>query len=430
MLPPLRCRYRTAWLNAVERASVWASKFKLSDEVLRLGLQSAGTSRLLDDDGVAELFQLLRDNRPRTRAELAAVLGLSRSTVAIRVDKLMELGLIAADQHAGSSGGRPASQLTFNASGRLVAGVYVGINHAAVSLNDLTGVIRVQSRTNIQLAQEPSVVLQWAVQTIHDLLNRTGRGAKDLVGIGVGVPGPVEFRSGRPVNPPLMPGWHLFDIPGWIYEQIGVHAVVEDDVNITTLGVKADAWHEVRDFMFVTVADGIGSGIVIDGHLHRGAAGVAGDIAHIPISRGETNPCRCGNSGCLETVASGSACAASLRAAGVDAATSSDVVRLVRSGHTLATQIVRQAGCDIGDVLAMCVSILNPSVITLGGSLAEAGEHLLAGVREGVYSRLVSRGTGELVVAQARKGSDASLVGAGLLAINLALGPETYVRNA
>ncbi len=171
------------------------------------------------------------------------------------------------------------------------------------------------------------------------------------------------------------------------------------------------------------VATGIGSGIVSDGALRRGAQGTAGDIGHVRVGRAGDIPCHCGNTGCLEAVASGPAIARALRTKGHDARTSADVIDLVARADLDAIAAVRQAGRDIGEVLATCVSLMNPSVIVLGGSVTRAGEHLLAGVREVVYARSMPLATEHLVIAQSRAGSHAALHGAAALAIDYALSP-------
>ncbi|MGO1278608.1 MAG: ROK family protein, partial [Cellulosimicrobium funkei] len=183
------------------------------------------------------------------------------------------------------------------------------------------------------------------------------------------------------------------------------------------------AWPAVTDMLFVKVATGIGSGIIADGELRRGAQGAAGDIGHVAVPSAADVPCRCGNVGCLEAVASGQAVAAALAAAGLDATTSSDVVALVRGGDLAASQAVRQAGRDIGSVLAACVSLLNPSLIVIGGIVAEAGEHLIAGIREIVYQRSLPLATQHLRIVTSQARGQAGVLGASAMAVDHVLSP-------
>ena len=375
--------------------------------------------------GVSQLFQLLRDGVPRTRAELAKSTGLARSTIAARVDELMKMGLISPIAETVSTGGRPPSQFALNPSARLVLAADIGASHANVAVTDLAGSILVQHGEPLDVTLGPEVVLTWLVENAAALLEQIGRSAKDLAAIGMGVPGPVEHSTGQPVNPPIMPGWDRFDVPGWVRQHLDVPVLVDNDVNIMALGERATAWPGVEHLMFVKVATGIGAGLISGGTLQRGAQGIAGDIGHVQVARGAGVPCHCGNKGCLEALASGPAIARALRAQGVPAENGNDVVDLVKRGNIDAIQAVRQAGRDIGEVLTTCVSLINPSVIVLGGYMVQAGEHLLAGVREVVYTRSIPLATEHLAIVQSAAAHNAAVLGASMLAIEHVLSPET-----
>jgi glucokinase len=268
------------------------------------------------------------------------------------------------------------------------------------------------------------------VNRIRSEIASVRRKEADLIAIGIGLPGPVEHATGRPSNPPIMPGWDNFDVPGFVNQHLKANVLVDNDVNIMALGEKKLAWPDVENMIFLKASTGIGSGIVSSDVLQRGAEGIAGDIGHVQIARGHDVPCRCGNHGCLEALAAGPALAQQLAAAGsmfngklIDSL--GDVVAATRAGDLAAIQAVRQAGRDIGEVLTTCVSVLNPSVIAIGGSLALAGEHLLAGVREVVYSRSMPLATENLTIAQSRAGNDAGIIGASVMAIDFALSMES-----
>ncbi|PPL14798.1 ROK family transcriptional regulator [Microterricola pindariensis] len=377
----------------------------------------------LGSSGASELFQLLRDGQPRTRAELAALTGLARSTIAARVETLMALELISPVGDAASTGGRPSSQFALNASARIVLAADLGATHATLAATDLAGVILGEVHEDIDIASGPEAVLGWMVSAARQLLDELGRPHHDLIAIGVGVPGPVQHSTGRPVNPPIMPGWDRFDVPGWVQQHLEVPVLVDNDVNIMALGERAFAWPNTEHLMFVKVATGIGAGVISGGLLQRGAQGIAGDIGHVQVARGAGIPCHCGNRGCLEALASGPAIAKALREAGLDVATSRDVIELVKRGNIEAIQAVRQAGRDIGEVLTAAVSLINPSVIAIGGSMARAGEHLIAGVREIVYTRSMPLATEHLSIVQSSAAENAAVLGASMLAIHHALSP-------
>jgi glucokinase len=300
----------------------------------------------------------------------------------------------------------------------------VGASHVRIAISDLTGKTQGEYAAAMEVSEGPEAVLGWVVDAATRLLADLGRQTSDILAIGIGLPGPVEHSTGRPTNPPIMPGWDRFDVPGWFGTTFEAPVLVDNDVNIMALGEREHAWPEVDHLVFVKVATGIGSGVISGGLLQRGAQGTAGDIGHVYVARGSDVPCTCGHRGCLEALASGPALGRALRANGLDAATSQDVVELVKRGNIDAIQAVRQAGRDIGEVLTTCVSLINPSVIVIGGSLAQAGEHLIAGVREVVYMRSMPLATEHLQITQSKAGADAAILGASMLAIHHALSPE------
>ena len=350
--------------------------------------------------------------------------GLARSTVAARIDTLMALGLVAPVGEAVSTGGRPSTQFAIASSGKVVLGVDVGASHVRIGASDLSGRILATRLETIDIASGPAIVLTRVAELGLELMKELGRPVSDLLAIGVGLPGPVEFDIGMPINPPIMPGWNRFDVPGWLQNTFEAPVLVDNDVNIMALGEREFAWPDTNHLLFVKVATGIGSGVISGGYLQRGAQGTAGDIGHVHIARGSEVACHCGNFGCLEALAAGPAIARTLSEKGIAAETSADVVALAQSGNIQAIQALRQAGRDIGEVLTTCVSLINPSVIVMGGSLAQAGEHLIAGVREIVYTRSLPLATEHLQITQSKAGANAAMMGASMLAIHHALSPE------
>ncbi len=371
-----------------------------------------------------ELFDLLRDGRPWTRAQLADATGLARSTVTMRIDTLMRLGLVAPYGGARSTGGRPPTLFALNPGARLVVGVDIGATHARAALTDLDGRILGETDAQIEVAAGPAHVLGWVVETVRELIEASERQLTDLAAIGIGLPGPVEHSTGLPINPPIMPGWDRYDVPGHLHKVYPVPVLVDNDVNIMALGERRAYLRDVDDLVLIKVATGIGAGIVSGGVLQRGARGTAGDLGHVRVRRADDVLCRCGNTGCLEAVAAGPALAAAVREQGEDATTGGDVVDLVRAGSLVAMAVVRQAGRDIGEVVATMTNLVNPSVVVIGGQLAGAGEHLLAGIRESVYQRSLPLATEHLRIVTSRAGGEAAVLGASALAIEHVLSPD------
>ncbi|WP_027344162.1 ROK family transcriptional regulator [Hamadaea tsunoensis] len=374
--------------------------------------------------GAGEMFQLLRDGQPRTRADLAAITGQARSTIAARLDLLVSAGLIGPAGEANSTGGRPPATFAFRPNAKIVLAVEVGVAYAHVAVTDLAATILAETEEPLAITDGPQIVLSLIAESAKKLIALAGRSLDELASVGVGLPGPVDYLTGRPISPPIMAAWDDADVPGILQRLLGPPVLVDKDVNLMALGEHRRAWPDTADMIFVNVANNIGSGIISDGELRRGAQGAAGDIGHIPVPNAAGLLCRCGNVGCLEAIASGNAIAASLQARGLDTADIGDVVALVRSGDVAASQAVRQAGREIGTVVASCVSILNPALIVIGGVVATASEHLIAGIRESVYQSSLPRATEHLRIATSRNTSQVGILGASVMAAEHVLSPR------
>jgi len=245
-----------------------------------------------------------------------------------------------------------------------------------------------------------------------------------LLVIGIGVPGPVEHTTGRPANPPIMPGWDAFDIPERVNRDLQAKVLVDNEVNMMVLGERFMNFPDVENLIFLKAATGIGSGIIAGGILQRGADGTAGDIGHVRALVGTDVACQCGNFGCLEAIAGAPAIIRNVNEAGLPIRNTSDLIDAARRSKVEAIRAVRQAGRDIGEVLSTCVSLLNPEIIVIGGSLSSAGEHLIAGIREVVYGRSTPLASENLTIVQSRD-SRGEIVGAAVMAIDYALDEAT-----
>ncbi|NGY64768.1 ROK family transcriptional regulator [Lentzea sp. NEAU-D13] len=370
----------------------------------------------------AAVLRMLMDGSPRTRAEIVAATGLARSTVRARLDLLVAAGLVTGSGTGESTGGRPAGRFGFHPGAQHVLAAEVGATHATVAVSDLGCRLLAVEQVDLDVADGPAVILPLLVTTWRSLLKTVD--AAEIAGVGIGLPGPVEHSTGRPNNPPIMPGWDGFDVPAAIAAEFDVPVLVDNEVNLEALGEHTAAYPDVLHMIVVKAATGIGAGLISNGVLHRGAAGAAGDLGHIRVPEGGGALCRCGNIDCLEAVAAGPALAAKLRELGHPASSTADVVNLVRAGNLEAGRVVRQAGRDIGEVLAGCVSMFNPSLVVIGGLLAEAGEMLLAGVRESIYRRSLPLATENLRIVASGAGETAGALGAAAMVVRHVLSPE------
>jgi predicted NBD/HSP70 family sugar kinase len=375
----------------------------------------------LTSDG-ARLLAHLRHGGPLTRGQLAELTGLARSTVATRLDVLLASGLVVQKQGA-SSGGRPAGVVEFQPTARTLLAVDLGATHGVVALTDLAGSVVARESADLDIADGPDPVLDWVVGAARRLLTQTGHPASHLAGVGIGLPGPVEHSTGLPTNPPIMPGWDGFDVPGYVRRRFDVPVLVDNDVNLLALGEHATIWRHADDLLFVKVATGIGAGIISGGTLQRGAQGSAGDLGHVRVPFSSRTPQHGAADADLEALASGPGIARTLTAAGITMKTGRDVFEASRAGDARVADAIRQAGRDLGEVLATCVNVLNPSVIVIGGSISRAGEHLVAGVREVVYAQSTPLATRHLTITESRAGESGGVIGAATMLIQYLLDP-------
>ncbi|MGH2796199.1 MAG: ROK family transcriptional regulator [Thermoleophilaceae bacterium] len=377
----------------------------------------------LPNPGAGRLLSLIRDGDAVTRADLVRHTGMARSTVAQRVEALLAHRLVYEAGESASTGGRPPTVLAFNESAGVVLVADLGATHARVAMSDLAGTPLVEESHDLDITDGPERVLSWLDNRFVGLLQAFGRSGHEVRGIGLGVPGPVAFDTGRPVSPPIMPGWDGFSIPNWFADRYDAPVLVDNDVNIMAIGEHWMHWRDCEQMLYVKVGTGIGCGIIsARGAVHRGAQGAAGDIGHIRVPGHGHVLCRCGNAGCLEAVAGGRALAERLLVDPTHDSGTRDVLRLVRAGDPEATQAVREAGRCLGDVLASCVNLFNPSVIVIGGDLAQT-EQLLAGVREIAFRRSLPLATRDLRLVASRLGDRAGVIGTTIMVTEHVLAP-------
>lgn len=377
------------------------------------------------------LLRLLRDNGTTSRAELADRLEIPRPRLLAELERLVALGYVAEAGMAASRGGRRSTLVELNPGLRFAA---VDLGASSVDVEVTNGRLEpIAAYTeSADIRSGPKVILQ----RVNELLAKAKvDGAYEkLDAVGIGVPGPVSFRDGVPVSPPIMPGWDRYPVREMLTREHGCPAVVDNDVNIMAIGERhGGVAHSVDDFLFVKIGTGIGCGIYLSGEVYRGTDGCAGDIGHIQVdSHGPT--CTCGNVGCLEALFSGAALAkdATLaarngsspalaeRLAANGSVTARDVAEAASEGDVTCIRLIRDGGRRVGGVLAGLVSFANPSMIVIGGGLAHLGHILLAEIRSVVYRRSLPLATGNLPVVLSELGPRAGVTGAGVLASDVA----------
>ena len=352
-----------------------------------------------------EILELIRSGTATTRGDIIEHTGLSRMTVAQRLEPLLAGGLLVEGDSGVSTGGRRRKQLRFNTSRSTIAVASIDTTHTT-ALTDLAGTVLAESTLDILVSDGPVPVLSSISEAIGELIRDA---PAPLAGIGVSVPGPVDPATGRPSEPPIMPGWDAYPIEEFFHEhaaQVPVHTA--NDADAGAVGEYYDDHQGSPSIVFVKVSTGIGTGIVINGRRYMGTDGGAGDIGHVRVEHAD-EVCQCGATGCLAAVASGRAVARRLRERGHDARSGRDVEALLAAGDRDAILLVQEAGRRIGEVLATVVCVLNPEVVILGGALASS--HLISGVRESLYSRSLPRATRHLNLQLGQLGGHAATTG-------------------
>jgi predicted NBD/HSP70 family sugar kinase len=368
-----------------------------------------------------KLINLVRTGQAVTRPALEQETGLGRKVVTQRVQQAIDVGLLEDGDLAPSAGGRPSRLLRFRTeAGHVYAGM-IGATEMTAAVATLDGTLVASLHEDWVAADRPDQTLEVLDALFVRLARRT---RTEPWAFGIGVAGPVDFGTGRLVDPPIMPGWDGYSVSARLRERYGAPVLVDNDVNIMALGEYWARWRDTAHLLFVKVGTGIGCGVITDGRIHRGAQGAAGDIGHIHVPDHDDVICRCGNLGCLEAIAGGGAMAARLSEAGINADNSRDVVRHVRDGRPEAMRLVRQAGRELGGVLASAVNFFNPGVIVIGGDIAHADEHLLAGVREVVYRRSTALATRSIRIARSTLDDRAGVIGAAVMVTEAVLAPD------
>jgi glucokinase-like ROK family protein len=389
-------------------------------------------------DGLVSVLDLVRSGVARTKPELSRRSGFGRSVITQRVNQLLDSGLLMEGGLGASTGGRPSRELSLRAEAGLVLVAPLGATHLTVGVTDLAGRLLHYYREPADVIPGPEKILSRVEELFDQLLASEHVPAEaPLFGIGIGIHGPVEFATGTPVSPPVMPGWDGYDIRRRFARRYDVPVWVDNDVNLMALGeLRAGAARSEKDVILVKVGTGIGAGLISSGSLHRGAQGCAGEIGHVLVDEASGVICRCGRVGCLSALASGSAITREALAAAQAghspilseiAATRgsegtelsfADVLYAAERGDSTAVGLIVRSGRLLGQTLATLVSFFNPSVVLLGGQGAGAGDLLLASVREGIYRRSLSLATRDLRVALSVLRPDPGLYGAAYMVLD------------
>jgi glucokinase-like ROK family protein len=388
------------------------------------------------------VLDYVRTHGAATRPTLVETTGLSRAVVTQRVVELLDYGLLVEGELAPSMGGRAPRTIRFRADAGYLLVADLGATSIDVAITDLAGKIIGHRQERSDIASGPTAVLDRVDELFQQCLSAADELPGELWAIGIGLPGPVEFESGMPDSPPIMPGWDRYPVRRR-FEQYGVPLWVDNDVNLMALGeLRAGVARGHDNIVFIKIGTGIGAGLIVGGKLHRGAQGCAGDVGHVQLVDGTERVCRCGNIGCLEALAGGAAIARDAEAAAREgrspvaarllaekgALEASDVAFAASHGDPVSLELIGGAGRLIGRMLAAIVNLFNPSLIVIGGGVSATGDVLLATIRESVYRRSLPLATRDLAIKRSSLDGLGGVIGAAAMVTDELFAPVQLTR--
>jgi predicted NBD/HSP70 family sugar kinase len=369
-----------------------------------------------------DICALVRQRRDITRAEIGQLTGLSRTAVSARVAALAAQGLVVERELAPSTGGRPASFVTFNADGGIVLSAAIGRSRTRLAVCNLVGDILAATDIDQEPGLGPDDLMPDIVKRL-DALIASGRRDAKIYGVGVSLPGTVDRARGCSLDSPIMSGWDGVPLAPYFTELTDAPVILDNDANVITLAERRGDRHAVDDLLVIKASTGLGAGIIAGGCLQRGSVHAAGEFGHNKTPAAAGVPCRCGDTGCLEAIAGGWALVRALQADGRAVGHLRDVVELANSGDPDARRMIRDSGRHVGEVVAGAVNLLNPAMLVVAGDMAGAYDIFVAGLRETLYGNATALATRVLQVVPSTYGDRSGVIGSATMVLDHVLSP-------
>jgi predicted NBD/HSP70 family sugar kinase len=372
-----------------------------------------------------ELLELVRSGRASTRSQLRLLTGLSRTAVTARVSSLTAAGLLLLGEELASTGGRPPGALVFNKDAAVVLAVAIGRSRSQLAVLDLDGQELTSDSRDHEIGVGPDELMPQIVERLRTLLDgaQSDSGQPPILGIGLSLPGTLDPVRGLSIGSPVMSGWDGVELAPFFAGLGEAPLFVANDADVLARSELLGGAGSLDDVLVVKASTGLGLGIVADGRVLSGSLGAAGEIGHTIVDAAGELPCRCGATGCLETIAAGWALVARMAEAGEPVGHVRDLVALALQGDSFARGLLRDSGRELGEVLAVAINLLNPAAVVIGGDMAAAFNFYVAGVRESVYRRSAPLATRDLQFLAATHGDRAGVVGCAALALDHVLSP-------
>ena len=362
----------------------------------------------------------LRRRGEASRAVIAHGTGLSRSTVSSLVADLQAEGLVVergASDQGDALPGRPPVLLALDPAAGAVLGIDFGHRHVRVAVSDLSRTVLAEGMRAHDVDHDAAGALDDAAALVEQVLAEAEVSADRVIGVGMGLPGPIDHDRGALRLSSILPAWADLDAAAELERRIGLPVEVENDANLGALAeVTMGAGRNARHAVYLRVSSGIGAGVIIDGRLHRGARGTAGEIGHVLVDEAGAI-CRCGNRGCLETVAAGPALVELLQRSRGEELTVGEIIELAQRGDAGCARAIADAGRATGRAVAALCNLLNPETVIVGGDVGMAGELFLEPMRAAIERYAIAPAVADVSVVAGVLGERAELLGALALAI-------------
>ncbi|MGW1076898.1 ROK family transcriptional regulator [Streptomyces sp. NPDC002537] len=373
-------------------------------------METPGSQSSLHRANLERVVRAVRMAGSLTQAEIARATGLSAATVSNIVRELKDGGTVEVTPT--SSGGRRARSVSLSGDAGIVVGVDFGHTHLRVAIGNLAHRVLAEDAEPLDVDASAAQGLDRAEHLVKRLITEAGINPAKIVGVGLGVPGPIDVGSGTLGSTAILPGWAGTNPRDDLAARLNVPVHVDNDANLGALGELVwGAGRGATDLAYIKVASGVGAGLVINGQIYRGPGGTAGEIGHITLD--EAGPvCRCGNRGCLETFTAARYVLPLLHSAHGTDLTVPRMVELARAGDPGCRRVIADVGRHIGSGVANLCNLLNPSRVVLGGDLADSGELVLGPIRESVARYAIPSAARQLEVVPGALGGRSEVLGA------------------
>jgi glucokinase-like ROK family protein len=397
------------------------------------------------ESNLSSILRLIHTQASVSRAQLAVLTGLNKSTISSLVDDLYERGLVHETGLNSAGTGRPATLLELNPKGGYIIGVELGVDFVSVGISDFLGRLIWQKKEDADPFEAQTIMIEQTLRIVKEALAVGRKKGYRFLGLGLATPGTVDLKEGVLI---FAPNLHWKDVPfrKIFSECTKLKVIIENDANAAAVGEHLfGSARLTQDFIFVFAGVGIGGGLFLNGKLYRGKNGFAGEIGHSPIMPNQSQTvCHCGNRGCWETYANQYSIIQRVHAR-LEVKRNSIIPKLMAEQHTALTIALIKQAADAGDPEAIesfaeagramgqgfagLINIFNPEKIILGGPLSLAGDYLLPAIREVIPHHTLPEIDQQAEIVLSTFGQDASLIGAIAIVLNDVLSNPTQVER-